>query len=31
VFAAGAGEVSNWPDGVVLRKPYNLQSLMSAL
>jgi PAS domain S-box-containing protein len=31
VFATGTGEVSNWPDAVVLRKPYNLQSLMSAL
>jgi len=31
VFATGTGEVSNWPDAVVLRKPYNLQSLMEVL
>ena len=31
VFATGTGEVSNWPDAVVLRKPYNLQSLMDVL
>ncbi|WP_323141841.1 hybrid sensor histidine kinase/response regulator [Massilia phyllosphaerae] len=31
VFATGTGEVNNWPDAVVLRKPYNLQSLMEVL
>ena len=31
VFATGNGEVANWPDAVVLRKPYDLQSLVKAL
>jgi len=31
VFATGTGELSNWPDAVVLRKPYNLQSLTAVL
>ena len=31
VFATGNGEVANWPDAVVLRKPYDLQSLMKVL
>ncbi len=31
VFATGKGEVNNWPDAVVLRKPYNLQSLVEVL
>ncbi len=31
VFATGNGEVANWPDAVVLRKPYDLQSLVRAL
>ncbi|MCC2957493.1 PAS domain S-box protein [Massilia sp. IC2-477] len=31
VFATGNGEVANWPDAVVLRKPYDLQSLMRVL
>jgi len=31
VFATGTGEVSNWPDAVVLRKPYNLDSLMAVV
>ena len=31
VFATGTGEVSNWPDAVVLRKPYNLASLTEVL
>lgn len=31
VFATGHGEVANWPDAVVLRKPYDLQSLMRVL
>jgi len=31
VFATGKGEVNNWPDAVVLRKPYNLASLMNVL
>ena len=31
VFATGKGEVNNWPDAVVLRKPYNLESLMKVL
>ncbi len=31
VFATGNGEVANWPDAVVLRKPYDLGSLIKAL
>ena len=31
VFATGNGEVANWPDAVVLRKPYDLGSLVKAL
>jgi len=31
VFATGNGEVANWPDAVVLRKPYDLQSLIRVL
>jgi len=31
VFATGKGEVNNWPDAVVLRKPYNLSALMAVL
>ncbi|KFI07551.1 hypothetical protein JN27_08130 [Massilia sp. BSC265] len=31
VFATGNGEVANWPDAVVLRKPYDLQSLVQVL
>jgi PAS domain S-box-containing protein len=31
VFATGKGEVSNWPDAVVLRKPYNLTALAAVL
>jgi PAS domain S-box-containing protein len=31
VFATGQGEVNNWPDAVVLRKPYDLQSLVKVL
>jgi CheY-like chemotaxis protein len=31
VFATGKGEVHNWPDAVVLRKPYNLEALVAAL
>jgi len=31
VFATGKGEVNNWPDAVVLRKPYDLQGLMGVL
>jgi CheY-like chemotaxis protein len=31
VFATGKGEVNNWPDAVVLRKPYDLQSLVKVL
>ena len=31
VFATGHGEVANWPDAVVLRKPYDLQSLVQVL
>lgn len=31
VFATGKGEVNNWPDAVVLRKPYNLGALMEIL
>ncbi|WP_020653391.1 PAS domain-containing protein [Massilia niastensis] len=31
IFATGNGEVNNWPDAVVLRKPYDLQSLMRVL
>ena len=31
VFATGNGEVANWPDAVVLRKPYDLESLMRVL
>ncbi|MFK3737551.1 hybrid sensor histidine kinase/response regulator [Massilia sp. TN1-12] len=31
VFATGKGEVNNWPDAVVLRKPYNLRALMEVL
>ncbi|WP_229455200.1 response regulator [Massilia sp. KIM] len=31
VFATGTGEVNNWPDAVVLRKPYNLEQLMRVL
>ncbi|WP_267874153.1 hypothetical protein [Telluria aromaticivorans] len=28
---SGTGEVANWPDAVVLRKPYDLQGLVQAL
>ena len=31
VFATGKGEVNNWPDAVVLRKPYDLATLTAAL
>jgi PAS domain S-box-containing protein len=31
VFATGKGEVNNWPDAVVLRKPYDLAALTAAL
>jgi CheY-like chemotaxis protein len=31
VFATGKGEVNNWPDAVVLRKPYDLAALMKVL
>jgi PAS domain S-box-containing protein len=31
VFATGKGEVNNWPDAVVLRKPYDLKSLVAVL
>ncbi len=31
VFATGNGEVANWPDALVLRKPYDLQSLVQVL
>jgi len=31
VFATGNGEVANWPDAVVLRKPYDLHSLVNSL
>jgi PAS domain S-box-containing protein len=31
VFATGKGEVSNWPDAVVLRKPYDLTALAAVL
>jgi PAS domain S-box-containing protein len=31
VFATGKGEVSNWPDAVVLRKPYDLMALGTTL
>jgi CheY-like chemotaxis protein len=31
VFATGKGEVNNWPDAVVLRKPYDLQALVKVL
>jgi len=31
VFATGKGEVNNWPDAIVLRKPYDLKALMAAL
>ena len=31
VFATGKGEVSNWPDAVVLRKPYDLMALANVL
>jgi PAS domain S-box-containing protein len=31
VFATGKGEVNNWPDAVVLRKPYDLAALVAAL
>ncbi len=31
VFATGKGEVSNWPDAVVLRKPYDLMALAAVL
>ncbi len=31
VFATGNGEVTNWPDAVVLRKPYDLASLVRVL
>ncbi|WP_288378828.1 PAS domain S-box protein [uncultured Massilia sp.] len=31
VFATGNGEVANWPDAIVLRKPYDLASLVKAL
>ncbi|MCA1855660.1 PAS domain S-box protein [Massilia oculi] len=31
VFATGNGEVANWPDAVVLRKPYDLDALLRVL
>jgi len=31
VFATGKGEVNNWPDAVVLRKPYDLAALTAVL
>ena len=31
VFATGKGEVNNWPDAVVLRKPYDLTALSAVL
>jgi PAS domain S-box-containing protein len=31
VFATGKGEVNNWPDAVVLRKPYDLMGLAAVL
>jgi CheY-like chemotaxis protein len=31
VFATGKGEVNNWPDAVVLRKPYDLTGLAAVL
>jgi CheY-like chemotaxis protein len=31
VFATGKGEVNNWPDAVVLRKPYDLMALGAVL
>jgi CheY-like chemotaxis protein len=31
VFATGKGEVNNWPDAVVLRKPYDLMALGAML
>jgi PAS domain S-box-containing protein len=31
VFATGKGEVNNWPDAVVLRKPYDLAALSAVL
>jgi PAS domain S-box-containing protein len=31
VFATGKGEVNNWPDAVVLRKPYDLEALAAVL
>jgi CheY-like chemotaxis protein len=31
VFATGKGEVNNWPDAVVLRKPYDLDALVAVL
>jgi len=31
VFATGKGEVNNWPDAVVLRKPYDLMGLSAVL
>ncbi|WP_075791438.1 PAS domain S-box protein [Massilia putida] len=31
VFATGSGEVNNWPDALVLRKPYDLAALMAVL
>jgi CheY-like chemotaxis protein len=31
VFATGKGEVNNWPDAVVLRKPYDLDALAAVL
>ncbi|MFC5546969.1 PAS domain S-box protein [Massilia aerilata] len=31
VFATGKGEVNNWPDALVLRKPYDLSGLAAVL
>jgi PAS domain S-box-containing protein len=31
VFATGKGEVNNWPDAMVLRKPYDLMALAALL
>jgi len=31
VFATGKGEVNNWPDAMVLRKPYDLAALNAVL
>ena len=31
VFATGKGEVNNWPDAVVLRKPYDLAALTAVV